>query len=189
MKTTFGLAVLLAMVLTPAFSQKKEEQHGGNREVGGKIPAHGPPAVKTPARPAKPAPAPAKQAGAPAGRGFADKAGHPDIPHVHSNGKWVGHESGPNDPHYHVDHPFEHGRFTGGFGKSHVWRLVGGSRDRFRFANFYFSVFPYDYDFCADWNWSSDEVVIYDDPDHAGFYLAYNVRLGTYVHVLYMGPS
>jgi len=177
--TRFGVILAVLLVLSvPALAQpreKKGEEHGGGKQTKAYVPAHGPAKVR------KASPAAAQT------RDFRDAEGHPNAPHVHPDGKWVGHDSGPKDAHYHLDHPWEHGHFTGGFGRKHIWRLAGGGRERFWFGGFYFSVAPYDYAYCNDWLWDQDQVVIYTDPDHVGWYLAFNVRLGAYIHVMFLG--
>ena len=123
-------------------------------------------------------------------RNFSEQAGHPNAPHVDAGtNRWVGHDTGRNDAHYHLDQPWAHGHFPGTIGPRFVYRLHGGNRDRFEFGGFYFGVAPYDYDYVGDWLWDTDDIVIYDDPDHPGWYLAYNTRLGTYAHVQYLGPG
>ena len=178
MHRALGILVVLLMTSHPAFAEHGgggapggggHAFGGGDRSFGGgHIPAHGPAAAEM------------------RGRG-PEAAGRPNIPHVYHDDRWFGHDSGRGDREYHLDHAWEHGRFPGGFGREHVFRMQGGRRDRFRFDGFFFAVAPFDYPFCDDWLWDSDQVAIYEDPDHDGWYLAYDVRLGTYVHVQYLG--
>lgn len=193
MKIISKLILAILLFAVPVFAQQHRQgggqphqgasqphAGGGERGVGGGyIPAHGP----APVRSAPHQPAPASER-----RTFADQRGHPQAPHVHAqNDRWVGHDTGRRDEHYHLDRPWQHGHFSGGIGRSHVWRLGGGGPERFGFGGFFFSVAPYDVEYASDWDWNNDDIVLYDDPDHPGWYLAYNVRLGTYVHVMYLG--
>lgn len=173
--TQLALAISLAFAV-PVFAQ----QHGGGGDAhqpAGKHqapPAHGPAPVKGTPHTYQPT------------RNYSDKPGHPNVPHVDGN-TWVGHDTGRDDARYHLERPFEHGQFTGGLGRQHVWRLAGGGPGRFWFNGWYWSVAAADVAFCDGWLWDSDDIVIYADPDHIGWYLAYNTRLGTYVHVQYLG--
>jgi len=180
-RSRYGTAALACLVVAlsaiPLAAQDRED-HGrqDQDQMARPIPRQGPP------------PSPEIR---PEGRrhNFADQHGHPKAPHVDTGPHgdvWVGHAP-RDDRDYHLDHPWQHGYFRGGFGPSHLWRLAGGGPNRFWFGGFYFSVAPADIAYCNGWDWVGDQIVIYEDLDHSGWYLAYNVRLGVYVHVMFLG--
>jgi hypothetical protein len=109
-------------------------------------------------------------------------------PHV-SNNRWYGHDR-PNDRRYHLNRTFERGRFVN-IGPAHRYSVFRFDRSHRRFwlpGGFLFEVAEWDWPLCADWCWDcGDDFVLYDDPDHIGWYLLYNIHTGMYVHVLYLG--
>ena len=111
-----------------------------------------------------------------------------DTPHVNHN-HWYGHERS-DDPRFHLDHPFEHGRFVG-FGPSFRYNLMRVDHDRHMFwlpGGAYFQIAAWDWPFFADWCWNcGDDFMVYEDPGHPGWYMVYNVHTGQYVHATYMG--
>jgi hypothetical protein len=184
------IVVLTVLICVGAFAQERGggQQHGGGHPAvgGGHIPAHGPAPAPAARAPHESAPARGEQGNVQGNHIPVDQKGHPGYPHVHAkNDQWVGHNGG--DRNFHLEQPWAHGHFSGGFGPQHVFRLAGGNRERFWFGNFYWNVAAYDYAIVEDWNWAGDQIVIYEDPDDPGWYLAYNPRLGTYAHVEYLG--
>ncbi len=200
-----GLFACFALNLY-AQQQGREGKNGGQENRGAQhFPQHGPERGSAQQRPearggnqqpSRPeVRGGASQTGRPEARGGEGQSGRPEEsrgapnhaagnaarPHVQGE-QWVQHEHVP-----HIDRPFPRGQFRLGFGASHVFHIEGGNRERFWFHGNYFEVVSIDWPYVADWNWNGDPIAIYEDPDDPGYYLAYNGRLGTYVHVIYLG--
>jgi hypothetical protein len=83
--------------------------------------------------------------------------------------------------------PFPHGRYE--HAREH---FVVRSFD-FRTRRVFFPdrsswvIAAYDIPRCRDWAWDRDDVYVYEDDTHPGWYLLFNARLGRYVHVEYFG--
>jgi hypothetical protein len=103
--------------------------------------------------------------------------------------QWYGHDR-PDDRRFDLDHPFEHGHLEH-IGPSYRYSILRIDRDHHRFwfpGGSYFEVAAWDWPVFVDWCWDcGDDFVVYEDPDHNGWYLLYNIHTGLYVHVLYLG--
>jgi hypothetical protein len=191
MKKRVALVVVVAWVLTlPALAQRPEEEHGSGAPRGGEMqrpaaPEHNAPRANqghVPAAPAKrpPTAMPEVERKAPGRMN--------NTPHV-ANDHWYGHDR-PMDPRYRQAHPFEHGHFEH-VGPSFRYNVVRIDLNLHRFwlpGGFFFDVPAWEWPLAADWCWScGEDFVIYEDSDHAGWYLLYNIHTGAFIHVMYMG--
>jgi len=185
MRNSLGVFLALALVAAvPAFAQERREEpkkepqakhavdHNPPRANGGHIP-----------------PAPEKRQATAAREQHKFEDGRvSDRPHV-SNNHFYGHEA-PNDPRFHLDHPWAHGHFAH-FGPSYRYKVVRFDLGlhRFWFAGGGFEIAAWDWAQCADWNWAggADDFVVYEDNDHVGWYMIYNIHTGVYVHAQFIG--
>src|SRR5215469_12074258 len=116
----------------------------------------------------------------------------------HDNGRHRGWDN-PHNPHYYrwdygddddrirLRYRYPYGRYD------HVRRvyIVRAYEPRVRRIILYdhsaWIVAYYDVPRCRDWDWGRDEVYVYDDDYHPGWYLLFNPRLGRSVHVEFWG--
>jgi hypothetical protein len=177
MKVRFAIPAALALcIAVPLFAQRPEERHTEDHHEGpranqGHIPQP-PPKRDVHAKP--------------------EIERHDSrvnsVPHVNNN-HWYGHDK-PNDKRYVIAHPFEHGHFEH-FGPSYRYNVLRIDRDHHRFwfpGGFGFEVASWDWALAADWCWDcGEDFTVYEDSDHPGWYLLYNIHTGGYIHVQYIG--
>ncbi|HEY0512270.1 MAG TPA: hypothetical protein VGH73_10215 [Thermoanaerobaculia bacterium] len=173
MKRYFALLLTLTVLGTfPLAAQRGQQQHSRPRANQG-----------------HPPPPPAARRG-PGGQPEAERfdGGRMNaVPHVNHD-RWYGHDR-PDDPRFHQNRAFEHGRF-GGVGPSYRYSVSRFDRVNHRFwlGSSAFLVASWDWPLAVDWCWDcGDDFAVYDDPDHPGWYLLYNLQTGAYIHVQYWG--
>jgi hypothetical protein len=171
MNRSIRIAFILGLLSLPSLAGAAgQDGDGVRRQWAGFVPVDGP---VTPAGLVEP-------------ESCAD-ADHPTAPHVHMDSRWIGHAPA-GDSRYQLARPFEHGLFQGATGRDHSY-TVRGRPERFVAAGAAFSVAAFESRYCDDWRWDAEEIAIYEDADHSGWYLAYSTRLGTFVHVEFLGPA
>lgn len=117
----------------------------------------------------------------------------------HDNGRHVGwykHHDKDRDEHRgwdydddHIErgHFYPHGRFVSSRQKFVFVSVNYGTRRVILDDHSTWVVAPYDIDRCRDWRWDRDDVRVYDDDIHPGWYVLFNARLGQHIHVEYFG--
>lgn len=108
------------------------------------------------------------------------------VPYVRNN-NWYGHAA-PYDARFRLSQPFQYGRFALP-GPSHIYTTsrVDAAARRIWLPGGQFEIADFDWATTAPWCWPCDQFVVYPDPDHAGWYLVYDVRMGEYVHAQFLG--
>lgn len=125
---------------------------------------------------------------------------HSDHEEHHDNGRHLGwdkhHDDEDRDEHrgwdyeharVETDRDYPHGHYDGvrrtivlGTLDFHTRRVILADHSNWVIAS-------YDLDRCRDWRWGHDDVRVYEDDVHPGWYVLFNARLGHYVHVEYFG--
>jgi hypothetical protein len=93
------------------------------------------------------------------------------------------------DERYRLARPYAYGRFRflGPRYRYPVLRIDIGARRLWLGSGFSFEIAAWDWPYAARWCWNCGQFVVYVDPLHPGWYLLYDLRLGEYVHVRYLG--
>jgi hypothetical protein len=175
-------AALIAVSIPSQVSAQRGRGGGGGGGRGGAGRLAGAPAAMRPAIPREPA----ARDGAHAAPMFEPSHPAATVPYVR-NDQWYGHAA-VDDPRLRLASPFQNGRFAL-TGPSHVYALnrVDIGARRIWLPGGQFEIADYDWDVTAPWCWTCDQFVVYADPDHAGWYLVYDVRMGEYVHAQFLG--